>query len=54
MNTRGKIHPPHLAWGIVAFIVFISVAAVGFYRGTLSRDIMERTPLAQSTTGPGK
>jgi hypothetical protein len=42
-----------LAWGIVAFIVFMGVAAVGFYAGTVSHMIMEQTS-AQSTRALGK
>jgi hypothetical protein len=59
MATRRKFHSPAidpdllLAWGIVAFIAFMGVAAVGFYAGTVSNMIMEQTP-ARSTTGPGK
>ena len=59
MATRRKFHSPAidpdllLAWGIVAFIAFMGVAAVGFYAGTVSNMIMEQTP-ARSTTGLGK
>ena len=58
MATRRKFHSPAidpdllLAWGIVAFIAFMGVAAVGFYAGTVSNTIMEQTP-ARSTTGLG-
>ena len=47
MATRRKFHSPAidpdvlLAWGIVAFIAFMGIAAVGFYAGTVSRVIME-------------
>jgi len=59
MATRPKFHSlaidPDLllAWGIVAFIVFMGVAAVGFYAGTVSHLLMEQTS-AQSTTTLGK
>lgn len=59
MSTRRKFHSPAidpdllLAWGIVAFIAFMGVAAVGFYAGTVSNMIMEQTN-AGSTTGLGK
>ena len=58
MATRRKFLSPAidpdllLAWGIVAFIAFMGVAAVGFYAGTVSNMIMEQTP-ARSTTGLG-
>lgn len=47
MGARRKFHSPAidpdvlLAWGIVAFLAFMGVAAVGFYAGTMSRVIME-------------
>jgi len=59
MATRRKFHSPTidpdllLAWGIVAFIAFMGVAAVGFYAATVSNMIMEQTT-ARSTTGLGK
>ena len=59
MATRRKFHSlaidPDLllAWGIVAFIVFMGVASVGFYAGTVSNMIMEQTPV-RSTTVLGK
>jgi hypothetical protein len=38
-----------LAWGIVAFIAFLGVAAVGFYAGAVSRVIMEPVATAPAT-----
>jgi len=59
MATRRKFHSPAidpdllLAWGILAFNVFLGVAAVGFYAGTVSNTIMEQTA-GRSTTALGK
>jgi hypothetical protein len=39
--------------GIVALIAFLGIAAVGLYAGAVSSGVMERTPIAQSTTGFG-
>ena len=47
MNTRRKVQTSSvdpevfLAWGIVAFIAFLGIAAVGFYAGAVSRVILE-------------
>ena len=37
-----------LVWGIVAFLAFMGVAAVGFYVGSVSI-VMEQTPKRSST-----
>ena len=47
MSTRRKVQASaadrevFLAWGIVAFIAFLGIAAVGFYAGAVSRVILE-------------
>jgi hypothetical protein len=38
-----------LVWGIVAFIAFLGIAAVGFYAGAVSSVIMEQGPITQAT-----
>ena len=58
MATRRKFHSPAidpdvlLACGIVAFLAFMGIAAVGFYAGTVSL-VIEQTPPGLST-GLGK
>ena len=47
MSIRREFQAPtvepevFLAWGIVAFIAFLGIAAVGFYAGAVSRVILE-------------
>ena len=59
MASRRKFHSPAidpdvlLAWGIIAFLAFMGVAAVGFYTGTVSSMIMEQSP-TRATTGRDK
>jgi hypothetical protein len=56
MSARRKFQAPafdpevFLAWGIVAFIAFLGIAAVGFYAGAVSRVIMEPAAIASATT----
>jgi hypothetical protein len=56
MASRRKFHSPAidpdvlLAWGIIAFLAFMGVAAVGFYAGTVSSVIMEQSPTRATTS----
>jgi hypothetical protein len=55
MSIRRKVQTPavdpdiFLAWGIVAFIAFLGIAAVGFYAGAVSSVIMEQRAITQAT-----
>ncbi|MDQ1407098.1 MAG: hypothetical protein QOG55_2727 [Acidobacteriaceae bacterium] len=55
MSTRRKSQEPtvdpdvFLAWGIVAFIAFLGIAAVGFYAGAVSSVIIEQGPITRAT-----
>ena len=55
MSIRSKFQAPavdpdvFLAWGIVAFIAFLGITAVGFYAGAVSGVIMDQGPITQAT-----